>query len=84
MTDQPHPLRCLTCKSYDWFCKITGDELGGEFEIATHEKYGCASHSSRPAPALDVLLNALEKCKRYPSELGDMYLASDLESELRK
>ena len=48
---EKHPRRCETCGFYeitvhdDKFCKVTGEELAGEIEIDTHEKYGCCSHS---------------------------------------
>lgn len=52
---QPHPLRCETCRNRevnpndDNYCNVIGDFIAGEIEMDTTAKVGCASHSSAPA-----------------------------------
>ena len=43
-------LNCKNCTNRvvnandDWFCKVTREEIGGEFELVCTEKHGCCHH----------------------------------------
>lgn len=66
-------------------CEMEEEDIGCKFIMNDLFDEVC----SRPLPAptadaaLDVCLDAIQKCKRYPSDLGDMVLESEIESTLR-
>lgn len=76
-----HPCSCGTCTNretnanQDSFCKISGEELGGEFEFECTGRYGCLSHPQAREYLNKEVIEELEtRIKRMGSHSQTMEL----------